>query len=63
VSSNSYDLSDDIGERRNVQHLLPEEVRRLADLIAKYVGEGPSTPGTPQVNTGPQYWPQLRWMT
>jgi arylsulfatase A len=58
-----YDLGDDIGERRNVQHLYPEEVRRLTSLLAQYVREGRSTPGTPQANTGPPYWPQLSWMT
>lgn len=57
-----YDLTADVGERRNVQDRHPAEVRRLTELLAKYVRDGRSTPGAPQSNTGPQHWPQLSWM-
>ena len=48
-----YDLSDDIGERRNVQADHPEIVARLTALLEKYVADGRSTPGAPQQNTTP----------
>ena len=57
-----YDLHADVGERTNVQALYPAEVQRLTDLLARYVREGRSTPGAPQPNTGPAFWPQLKWM-
>ncbi len=47
-----YDLSDDIGEKRNVQADHPEIVARLTALLEKYVADGRSTPGAPQSNTG-----------
>ena len=58
-----YDLSADISERKNVQEDHPEIVQSLADLLTEYVVEGRSTPGEAQVNTGPDYWPQLNWMS
>ncbi len=58
-----YDLHTDIGERRNLEHEHPDVVRRLTDLLARYVREGRSTPGNPQRNTGAPFWPQLAWMT
>ncbi len=57
-----YDLDADIGERANLQDKYPEIVSKLTDLMTKYVKEGRSTPGTPQENTGPKYWPQLNWL-
>jgi arylsulfatase A-like enzyme len=57
-----YDLHADIGERGNVQDRHPEVVARLTALLARYVRDGRSTPGTPQPNTGPLTWPQLAWM-
>ncbi len=57
-----YDLNADIGERRNVQHEHPEVVAELTGLLTRYVREGRSTPGKPQRNTGPAFWPQLNWM-
>ncbi len=58
-----YDLHADIGERRNLQAEHPDIVRRLTDLLARYVRDGRSTPGAPQPNTGPRRWPQLAWMS
>ena len=48
-----YDLSDDIGETRNVQADHPDIVARLTKLLEKYVADGRSTPGAPQQNTTP----------
>ncbi|MGQ9574793.1 MAG: sulfatase family protein [Thermoguttaceae bacterium] len=45
-----YDLSADIGEKRNLQAEHPEIVRRLTALLEKYVAQGRSTPGPPQQN-------------
>jgi len=57
-----YDLTADIGERRNVQHEHPDVVAHLTGLLTRYVRDGRSTPGAPQPNTGPADWPQLAWM-
>lgn len=46
-----YDLSDDIGERNNVEAQHPDIVARLTKLLEKYVADGRSTPGAPQQNT------------
>jgi arylsulfatase A-like enzyme len=48
-----YDLSQDIGETKNLQAEHPEIVARLTELLEKYVREGRSTPGLPQPNTTP----------
>lgn len=48
-----FDLSNDIGETRNVQDRHPDVVEGLTRLLEKYVAEGRSTPGPSQVNNGP----------
>ncbi|MFW6132584.1 MAG: sulfatase family protein [Planctomycetota bacterium] len=58
-----YDLEADIGERRNVVAEHPDVVDRLTALLTRYVRDGRSTPGAPQPNTGPRYWPQLNWLS
>ncbi len=58
-----YDMAADVGERGNVYDEHPETVERLKSLLTKYVREGRSTPGAPQPNTGPRYWPQLNWLS
>lgn len=45
-----YDLESDRSEKNNVQAEHPEVVARLTQLIEKYISEGRSTPGKPQVN-------------
>ena len=45
-----YDMSQDIGEQRNLQAERPDVVQKLTNLLKKYVAEGRSTPGTPQKN-------------
>jgi len=47
-----YDLSDDIGEKANLQAKHPEVVEKLTKLLEKYVADGRSTTGKPQKNTG-----------
>jgi arylsulfatase A-like enzyme len=48
-----YDMSDDAGEKANVQDRHPEVVARLTKLLERYVADGRSTPGAAQKNTGP----------
>ncbi len=45
-----YNLSQDIGERENLQAEHPDIVERLTRLLQKYIDEGRSTPGKPQRN-------------
>lgn len=47
-----YDLAKDPGEKTNVHARHPEVVQHLTRLLEKYVADGRSTPGTPQINTG-----------
>jgi arylsulfatase A len=58
-----YDLSRDIGETENVQHLYPHIVERLTELLSTYVRNGRSTPGTTQLNAGGNDWElSLGWL-
>lgn len=57
-----YDLSADIGERRNVYNEFPEVVEELTNLLTSYVENGRSTPGPKQGNEGGPRWAQLWWM-
>jgi arylsulfatase A-like enzyme len=45
-----YDMTQDIGERKNMQADQPDIVARLTKLLEKYVADGRSTPGAPQRN-------------
>ena len=45
-----YDMTEDIGERRNQEAEHPEIVKQLTALLEKYVADGRSTPGSPQKN-------------
>jgi arylsulfatase A len=45
-----FNLTDDIGEKFNVQVEHPDIVQRLTKLLEKYVADGRSTPGEPQKN-------------
>ena len=47
-----YDLTADIGERKNVQDQYPEVVKELTELLEDYIAKGRSTPGAPQKNEG-----------
>lgn len=48
-----YDMAKDIGETTNVYAEHPDVVKRLTELLEKYVELGRSTPGAPQSNTTP----------
>ncbi|MCE9548560.1 MAG: arylsulfatase [Planctomycetia bacterium] len=48
-----YDMTQDIGERKNVQGDHPEIVERLTRLLQQYIDAGRSTPGSPQKNDVP----------
>ena len=45
-----YDLSADIGEKTDLAPKHPEEVKRLTELMEKFVADGRSTPGEKQKN-------------
>ncbi|MCE5279365.1 MAG: arylsulfatase [Planctomycetaceae bacterium] len=57
-----YDLTADIGERRNLIDEQPAVAAELQALLTSYVQRGRSTPGAAQGNTGPVWWNQLWWM-
>lgn len=57
-----YDMEADISERTNVQDRYPDIVAALKAELTTIITSGRSTPGTPQKNTGPEYWEQLAWM-
>ncbi|MCE5326904.1 MAG: arylsulfatase [Planctomycetaceae bacterium] len=57
-----YDLTADIGERRNLIDEQPAVAADLQALLTSYVERGRSTPGAAQGNTGPVRWNQLWWM-
>ena len=46
-----FDLSDDIGEKNNVQAQHPDIVARLIKMLEQEVADGRSTAGAPQPNT------------
>ena len=48
-----YDMAQDVGERRNLAAEKPELVKKLTELLEKYVADGRSTPGPPQKNDVP----------
>ena len=57
-----YDMTADMGERKNVETDHPDVVKRLIKLLQKYVADGRSTPGAPQKNTGaPNIWMYAKW--
>ncbi|MCE9562834.1 MAG: arylsulfatase [Planctomycetes bacterium] len=45
-----YDLAADIGEKTDLAARHPEEVKRLTELMEKFVADGRSTPGEKQKN-------------
>jgi len=47
-----YNMAQDLGEESNLQADHPEIVARLTALMAQYIADGRSTPGTPQSNDG-----------
>jgi len=58
-----FNLRSDPGETHNVYAVYPGVVKRLTDLMRRYVREGRSTPGEPQENAGGTSWSQIEgWM-
>ena len=57
-----YDLSADIGERKNVYADHLGVVEELKALLTRYVRNGRSTPGVKQGNCEDMQWEQLWWM-
>jgi arylsulfatase A-like enzyme len=45
-----FDMSTDVAEQNNLAPNHPDVVSRLTDLLARYVAQGRSTPGSPQSN-------------
>jgi len=48
-----YNLQDDLGETNNVIDTNPEVAAKLTTLMERYIADGRSTPGTPQMNESP----------
>lgn len=57
-----YDLSDDIGERKNVIEEHKELAGELRNVLKSYVENGRSTPGAPQSNNGQRIWETVSWL-
>jgi arylsulfatase A-like enzyme len=58
-----HDLAADILERHNLAADHPKEVSEITALLARYVRNGRSTPGTAHEQAGGTTWKQLGWMT
>jgi len=58
-----YDMENDVGETTNLCDKFPDVVSELTTKLTGYVLNGRSTPGLPQSNTGPAWWPELNWIT
>ncbi|MDB6074582.1 MAG: arylsulfatase family protein, partial [Verrucomicrobiaceae bacterium] len=57
-----YDMTTDVSEQKNVTTEHPEVVKRLVELLKKYVADGRSTPGVAQRNTvDPDIWKFAKW--
>lgn len=57
-----YNMKTDPSESKNVYLNHRDIVQELTALMASYVQNGRSTPGTPQKNDGEGNWKQLDWM-
>jgi arylsulfatase A-like enzyme len=57
-----YDMENDVCETKNLFAQYPQIVAELTDQLTNYVLSGRSTPGMPQKNTGPEWWPELNWL-
>ena len=54
-----YDMENDVRETQNVYAEHPDVVEELRSVLIRCITEGRSTPGAPQKNTGPEWWPEL----
>ena len=57
-----YDMENDVSETTNVYDRFPDVVDELKQILTQCVISGRSTPGMPQKNTGPEWWPELCWI-
>ncbi len=57
-----YQVSDDVGETNNIQHLYPDLVQSMKNELASIVREGRSTPGPRQSNDGVAVWETVDWL-
>jgi arylsulfatase A len=57
-----YDLSKDIGEKQNIYAQNPKKVKKLTNLMTKYLKNGRSTEGGMRSNDGLSFWKQLTWL-
>ena len=57
-----YDLSQDIGERKNIIEEKPEIAKHMRNILKEHVFRGRSTPGVPQKNTGEDVWETVKWL-
>jgi hypothetical protein len=46
-------MSDDVGEKNNLESANPATIHRMFKLLEKYVANGRSTPGPAQKNDAP----------
>ena len=51
-----YNLTDDLGETKNLYAKKPDVAKELTELLGKYVADGRSTPGAKQKNDVPVRW-------
>lgn len=56
-----YHMQEDICETENLIDKYPERAEEMKRALLDIVQRGRSTPGTPQKNTGPDYWSTLEW--
>jgi arylsulfatase A-like enzyme len=57
-----YNMENDVRETKNLFNEYPQVVSELTKQLTDYVLNGRSTPGKPQKNTGPEWWPELNWL-
>lgn len=55
-----FDMDNDPSETTNIQHLFPEKVTELKELLAEFVNKGRSTRGKPQKNDPAKRWSQTK---
>jgi arylsulfatase A-like enzyme len=53
-----YNLNDDVNEQNNLAEQYPERVEEIKSLLMEIIENGRSTPGSRQINTPAQGWPQ-----
>lgn len=57
-----YDLSQDIGEQKNIIAQNPDLAKEMRRILKEYVCRGRSTPGPVQQNNGDPIWDTVKWL-